>query len=372
MSQQNANYKVSAIVPMYNTERYIQGCVDSLLHQTLPEVEVILVDDGSSDGSLRVCRELYGNNDRVQILAQPRNMGPGAARNAGMQAAGGEYIAFVDSDDALMLHAFDELYRLAAETGADVVHTSGLHFALVPGDPPDLLTVDPKDLLFIPNDALGYRATEVSVLSDDLTDRYEKWRKHAYHWTLGTKLLRRQFLLDHDLRFGDMHLSEDMTFSFGCLFHAKTYVRVPGSYYLYRISNTSVSRRKYTPSFLMTALESLLGACAKVREMMKEMPFFAEHPDARNGAIDYFIEILQKEFIIPIFQELGPEALLAEGSLARFFRERFGDRADYTLHMFFELMKTYPPLRSSTSMLNLEFLSEKREAIEQRIRNGEL
>ena len=80
------DYKVSVIVPMYKAVRFIKPAVEGLLAQTLKELEVIIVDDCSPDDSLEKCRELYGNHERVQILAQPRNMGPGEARNTGIKA----------------------------------------------------------------------------------------------------------------------------------------------------------------------------------------------------------------------------------------------------------------------------------------------
>ena len=75
-------YKVSVIMPMYKGTKFIKAAVDGLLHQSLPEVEIIVVDDCSPDDSLEYCRKLYGDNERVQIIAQPVNMGPGEARTS--------------------------------------------------------------------------------------------------------------------------------------------------------------------------------------------------------------------------------------------------------------------------------------------------
>ncbi len=93
-----ANIAVSVIIPVYNTEDYLEQSLDSVLTQSLRDIEVICVDDGSTDGSLAVLREYASRDGRMRILAQ-ENKGPGPARNCGMAVAQGKYIAFMDSDD---------------------------------------------------------------------------------------------------------------------------------------------------------------------------------------------------------------------------------------------------------------------------------
>ena len=90
--------KVSVIIPVYNSEDYLQECLDSLLKQTLHEIEIICVDDGSTDGSLQILEKNAANDKRIQILHQ-ENLHAGVARNNGLKAAHGEYVIFLDSDD---------------------------------------------------------------------------------------------------------------------------------------------------------------------------------------------------------------------------------------------------------------------------------
>ena len=73
------NFDLSVIIPVYGVEKYIQSCVDSILNQTAKNIEIILVNDCTPDNSMKICEELYGNNERVQLINQPRNMGPGEA-----------------------------------------------------------------------------------------------------------------------------------------------------------------------------------------------------------------------------------------------------------------------------------------------------
>lgn len=110
---------VSIIVPVYNTEEYLQKCLDSLTNQTLKNIEIICVNDGSTDNSLKILQDNAIKDDRIKIINQG-NKKQGAARNAGMQVATGEYIGFVDSDDYVDLNYFERLYRIARNYDSDI------------------------------------------------------------------------------------------------------------------------------------------------------------------------------------------------------------------------------------------------------------
>lgn len=362
-------YKVSVIMPMYKGARFIKAAVDGLLDQSLAELEVIVIDDCSPDDSLDVCRKLYGDNERVQILAQPQNMGPGEARNAGIKAARGEYIAFADCDDGVLKNAYKEMYELAKEKNdADVVHSMGIIFSLDPTDPDNIYQVREKDYFYIYSDRVTVR--EQTVLSDDMDERYEKWRQHAYHWQLGTNLFRTQFLRENEIRFGKIKLSEDMVFCFTALFYAKTYVVTPNRYYLYRISNESISRRGYTTQFFRTSLHAMCNVCPMTRKIMERMEYFKNNPKSCQGVIDFMLEILEQEFVIPAYQSLGEEAILGDGIFTAFMKEQFGDNADFVTHSFLEQYRKYPPTVSITSQLNVETMTRYREMAEEAKREG--
>jgi glycosyltransferase involved in cell wall biosynthesis len=115
--------KVSVVVPVYNVEAYLKECVDSLLAQTLKEIEIILVDDGSPDGCPEICDNYAQRYDNVIVIHQ-NNSGLSEARNAGIGIANGEYIGFVDSDDYVDNDMFEQLYVNAINEDADVVKGS--------------------------------------------------------------------------------------------------------------------------------------------------------------------------------------------------------------------------------------------------------
>ena len=112
--------KVSIIVPIYNVEKYLARCMDSLLNQTLKDIEIIMVDDGSPDNCPQMCDEYAKKDNRVKVIHK-QNAGLGYARNSGLEVATGEYVAFVDSDDYVGLNMYKTLYEKAEAEGCDAV-----------------------------------------------------------------------------------------------------------------------------------------------------------------------------------------------------------------------------------------------------------
>lgn len=120
MENASDKVKVSVIVPVYKAEEKLRRCVDSILAQTLDEIEIILVDDGSPDNSASICDEYAEAHANITVIHQ-QNTGVSGARNAGIQAARGEFIGFVDSDDAVTAGMFEKMYSLAVSENADSV-----------------------------------------------------------------------------------------------------------------------------------------------------------------------------------------------------------------------------------------------------------
>ncbi len=111
---------VSIIIPVYNVENYLRQCLDSVVNQTLEKIEIICVNDGSTDSSLQILEEYARNDDRVKIINKENN-GAGAARKTGLDNAKGEFIAFVDSDDWVKLDTYENLYKNAISNNSDLV-----------------------------------------------------------------------------------------------------------------------------------------------------------------------------------------------------------------------------------------------------------
>ena len=113
--------KVSVIIPVYNTEPYLKRCLNSVCNQTLKDIEIILVDDCSTDESLKILKEYASKDKRIKLIILEQNQGVAVARNKGLEAAKGEYIGFVDSDDFIDLNFYETLYKKAEEDDFDAV-----------------------------------------------------------------------------------------------------------------------------------------------------------------------------------------------------------------------------------------------------------
>ena len=119
--------KVSVIVPIYNNEKYLKECLDSICNQTLTDIEIICVNDGSEDNSLKIIEEYKQKDNRI-ILINQDNLGVSAARNNGIKIATGEYIGFVDSDDYIDNDFYEKLYNAAKHNDSDMAVAGIIRF----------------------------------------------------------------------------------------------------------------------------------------------------------------------------------------------------------------------------------------------------
>lgn len=335
---------VSIIMPLYNARDFVKLAVDSVLNQTLANIELLIVDDCSTDGSLELCQQLYGNDERVRIIQQPKNMGPGAARNTGIRSATGDYITFLDSDDEFMPDAMQHMFEAARKFNADVAHITLFSYAL-PDEEGNLpLQLIDDNVLMFRNHADRNAYTELTLLSDDFNSRLDDWKNRRINWSVCSKMIRRDFLIDNGIFFSDMKLAEDMVFCFECLFKAKRYVIVPGGGYVYRISANSLSRGKKSSAIVIKALKSQICGVPTMTRILKGIPFFVENPQKAVFALERVLDDLEISFIRPAFQELGEDVLRSDGLVSEFFRENFGDNAPYVEFLFYELHKIYQPV----------------------------
>ena len=164
---------ISVIVPVYNVERYLRRCVDSILHQTYRNLEVLLVDDGSTDASGAICDEYAAQEERVTAVHQ-KNGGLSAARNTGLERAQGTYLCFVDSDDFLDSRMLETLCRDLQEQNADVAVVGFRMFEREEELAPAELTLPVQCMT-------GREAIRSTLVSDELGDF--AWNK-LYKWEL--------------------------------------------------------------------------------------------------------------------------------------------------------------------------------------------
>ncbi|MCM1292335.1 MAG: glycosyltransferase [Bacteroides sp.] len=209
--------RISIIVPVYNVERYLRECVDSILCQTMADFELIMVDDGSSDSSPAICDEYAARDPRVRVIHQA-NAGVSAARNAGLDAARGEWISFVDADDWIEPEMLEELLSQAEREGADIAYC---------------------DFNFIYEDGRKeqYSTCNLSGKGHKVVAEYI-----STQWTvLWNSIQRRSLFTDHGLRCPvGIIFCEDFHLSVRCMFHAQKIVKVNRHLYNYVQRESSI------------------------------------------------------------------------------------------------------------------------------------
>ena len=212
---------VSVIIPVYNTERYLRGCLESVCAQTYRELEILLVDDGSPDDSGAICDEYAARDARIRVLHQ-KNSGVCAARNAGLQMATGNYVCFVDSDDRLAENAVADLVSAALRSGAPYVGT------LPENNGTDEMVIDFGKA---PLELLKYLCTGCSAAS----------------WA---KLFDLRIIQEHDLCFDTMlKCSEDALFNRQFLCHCDRLCLIFAPVYIQNTENSGSLSKKGYPEF---------------------------------------------------------------------------------------------------------------------------
>ncbi len=214
--------KVSIIIPVYNVEQYLKRCIDSVVNQTLKDIEIVLVNDGSTDGSLDICEQYAKNDSRIKIITR-KNGGLSAARNTGLDNATSEYIGFIDSDDWVDTNYFEKLYNAAIENDCDIAF----------GDIVRKGEKKHKIRLNIQNIEVAESIQDKLKLSHGI--------KNPGVWN---KIYKKN--LFDNLRFEEGIYYEDGEFTIKVLDKCNKIVSVPNTYYYYFVNPTSIVKSKPT------------------------------------------------------------------------------------------------------------------------------
>lgn len=234
-----AKPKVSVIVPVYNTEAYLERCLHSLTSQTLTDIEIIVVDDGSKEACAALCDEFARQDSRIHVIHK-RNGGLGFARNSGLQAASGEYVGFVDSDDYVDPTTYETLYAAATAHRADVV-LAGICF--VGGNTfSQADDVQPKS--YFDTETVFEKETMQTLLLGVVGALPHEPDDSRYGVSVCKNLFRRAVIEENGLAFLSERdiLSEDTLFMVDFIKCATRAVGVTGAYYCYCRNGESLSK----------------------------------------------------------------------------------------------------------------------------------
>ena len=237
------NPKISVIIPVYNVEKYLRECLDSVINQTLKDIEIICINDGSTDKSLEILEE-YKNKNRITILTQS-NSGAGVARNNGLKVANGEYIAFLDGDDFYKNDFCEKMYNKAKENNADIVVCSANSYnssTKVYKTIPEALKIEnlPQNEIFNYLD-----------MPENIFNTFHNW-----NWN---KIFRIDFIKNNNnLKFQELFRTNDLYFTCTALVLANKITTINEQLVNYRIDNYTSSQATnylYPLDFIKAFLE---------------------------------------------------------------------------------------------------------------------
>ncbi len=245
---QEVEIKISVIIPVYNVEKYLDRCLESVKRQSLKEIEIICVDDGSTDSSPTILKNHANSDKRVKIIRQ-ENKGQASARNLGMRISKGRYIGFVDADDYIDPKMYEKLFNEAQKIHADVVECSA--------------SVE---------DEGGFDANSVQAQRNSF--EFKKWQMNSpsrklfveqrFHAVLWNKIYNREFLETFDLSFdGHLRKGEDAIFQWKVMPFVKTYKRINDKLYHYCFGRAGSVETEKSPQ---KTWDEFLAGCRNLRD----------------------------------------------------------------------------------------------------------
>ena len=343
-----SNVKISVIIPMYNASRFIVHAVNALLAQTLKDIEVIVMDDCSTDNCPELVKTTFASEDRVAYYKMEKNGGPAKARNRGIDLARGEYVAFFDSDDGLVPDALEKLYDAAVKFDADVVQSAGSYVPVVFPTPDDIMTVSPDVMIQHAKDSL---TREPKLLTSDPHEKLDMLMKGSLGGNVWGKLFRKSFLTENNLYMPDLKMSEDIIMCLKCALLAGNYVLTPYYSVIYRMIGDSLSKGAKSPAFMRKVLEATFGGDIAVREFMSAHPLFKdsdgnedweENTKQQNRFITWMDQAMEDLYIRPCYQSVGRAALQNDPSVHEVFEKYFGLLSGYVEYQFYQNHDSLP------------------------------
>lgn len=240
---------LSIIIPVYNAGNYLEACVDSVLAQEFADYELILVDDGSTDGSALLCDEYVRRDARIRVVHQ-ENRGQAGARNKGLELAKGRYVGFCDNDDLLSPGIFRRLVENIIDTGADI--SAGSYCVKEPQGNYSHTRHSGEKFIF----------TNLEGMKEFLS----REKVDIYVWT---KIYARDFLERYHIRFEEGRNDEDFLFNHQAFFYAQKTVFTDEALYTYQVREDSECRQYYNKN-LKRYLHNTLYRIYKIEEVTRE------------------------------------------------------------------------------------------------------
>ena len=232
---------ISIIVPIYNVEKYLERCMNSLLNQTIKDIEIIMVDDGSPDNCPQMCDEYAKKDNRVKVIHK-QNAGLGLARNSGLEVATGEYVAFVDSDDYVDVSMYKKLYEMASERNTDAVFC-GFRKEFSPNR-----FIECKEC----KDYIEYANNQIDdLILDFVAAPPHSKAEYVHDMSVWHSIYKRSIIEENKIKFISEreYASEDIPFQIDFLKCCKKVAFIPDIFYVYCYNGGSLTKSFKTEKF---------------------------------------------------------------------------------------------------------------------------
>jgi glycosyltransferase involved in cell wall biosynthesis len=249
--------KVSIIIPFHNVENYILECLNSVISQTLKDIEIICIDDGSDDKSRQIVERIKNNDERIILLSTPKAMGQSHARNLGLEVATGEYIGFVDSDDVIEKDMFEKMYNLALSVDSDITMCLA---NLLDDKTKEVSTNDYYSLMSF--EKYSSSCFDAEIAKNEILN---------YPAVIWNKIYKREFLKSIGAKFSEGYIYEDLPFCYEIFVKANK-VNILWEYlYNYRQNRTSSTMQNADKK-----VYDRIPMVAKTYEIFKGLSYFKE------------------------------------------------------------------------------------------------
>lgn len=268
--------KTSIIMPIYNAENHLKKSIDSILEQSHNNIELILVNDGSTDRSIDICKD-YEMSDKRVVLLDIENSGPGAARNIGLDISTGDYIAFVDADDSLKSDAIETLISIAIKDDYDIVSAS-------------YFRVD-REIKVSKN---NYSTGEISRdKTQDQVKRYNSFKTSSSFGYVWAKIYKTSFIKQYNIKFSEDRkvFLEDTLFNLKVISYNPRYYVLNEPLYYYNVFENSISNKK----------EDITDRAIKVLE---DYESFLDEEDIYEENLDLFISLAARTVSWSLFKTM--------------------------------------------------------------------
>ena len=318
---------ISIIIPMYNVEKFIGECLDSILAQTFDDYELIVVDDCSTDNSAKIVESYVPKfGGRLQlVLSKVNSSGAGVPRNTGFKMARGEYVYFMDADDAITNTALEEMYSAAKKFNVDVTHCE--RFYLAPGT---TVTTNKRFLKIYSCEKVDF-VSKPTFVSEYIGDRIEDFTTYKFWNAPWIHLIRREFLQKNDIYFPNLRIGDDIIFNFYIICLTKSIIRIPNIYYVWRANPNSNTKAKLSPEkYIARYGNSIMKGIGLIEKFKDKCEFLKENPEYKFKMFDFFTRDHINR-IVPLYSQIPIHEL---DKFIRHELEQIEDKTALTAFLF--------------------------------------